>query len=197
MSAYLPTTAPASSTSDLGPYRLADYDRLPDQPRQELLFGRLLVMPSPDVRHQTVVALLWQYLRRCARKTRGRAFLAPLDVVLAEHSVVQPDVFYVAADHKTIMSLGRATGPPDLVMEVLSPGTVARDRGEKLSLYEQAGVREYWLVDPEICGFEFLVNDGGRFRAAPPCAGKYRSQEHAGIEIDIARFWREVEAESF
>jgi Uma2 family endonuclease len=197
MRVELSTAASPSPSSDLGPYRLADYDRLPDQPRQELLFGRLLAVPSPNVRHQTVVALLWQHLRRCAGRTRGRAFLAPLDVVLAEHSVVQPDVFYVAAAHKAIMSYGRAMRAPDLVVEVLSPSTAERDRGEKLWGYLKAGVREYWLVDPENRTFEFLVNDEGRFLAVSPASGKFHSPGVAGIHIDVIRFWNEFDAERF
>jgi Uma2 family endonuclease len=197
MSAKPAAAGSPPSSPDLGPYRLADYDRLPDQPRHELLLGRLVVAPSPDVRHQTVVAILWLHLRANAGSAHGRAFLAPLDVILAEHSVVQPDVFYVTTERQAIMTYGRAMGAPDLVIEVLSPGTAVRDRGEKLSLYVQAGIHEYWIVDPEKRSFEFLVNVGGQFQAAAPTAGEYRSQLLAGVHIDLARFWQEVEAERF
>jgi Uma2 family endonuclease len=79
-------------------------------------------------------------------------------------------------------------------VEVLSPGTAVRDRHVKLNLYAQAGVREYWLVDPQTRAFDFLLNDGGCFRSVLPQADEYRSTV-AGIHIDVQRFWQELDAE--
>ena len=87
MSTSLLTEAPLPA---LGPYRVRDYDQLPDQPRHELVFGRLYVTPSPFPRHQVVSEVLGLLLDRIADAADGLLLRAPLDVVLADHSVVQP-----------------------------------------------------------------------------------------------------------
>ncbi|HLX07474.1 MAG TPA: Uma2 family endonuclease [Thermoanaerobaculia bacterium] len=144
-------------------------------------------------RHQIVAQVLWQRLEHVAEAAGGIVFQAPLDVVLADHSVVQPDLLYVSAPHVAIVG-DRIQGAPDLLIEILSPGTARLDRGEKLELYARSGVPEYWLVDPESRQVEFLVNEGCRFVAMPPAGGKYRSRNLPEIHIEIASFWRRVEA---
>jgi Uma2 family endonuclease len=84
-------------------------------------------------------------------------------------------------------------GAPDLVVEVLSPGTGRRDRGEKLRLYAESGVREYWLFDPALRQVDFLVNRAGRFEVALAVDGRYRSETLPGVAFDLAAFWAEVE----
>jgi Uma2 family endonuclease len=183
---------PLTPSADLGPYRAGDYLALPDEPRCELLLGRFYVSPSPSPLHQILVALLWQRLDAAAREAGGLVFLAPLDVALADHSIVQPDVIYVSAERRSIVQV-QIQGTPDLLVEVLSRGTARRDRGEKLALYAQSGVREYWIVDPQERQIEFLVNEHGRFMVALPLGGEYRSTTLAEIRLDVAGFWQEVE----
>jgi Uma2 family endonuclease len=183
---------PLTPPPDLGPYRRADYDRLPDEPRCELLLGRFYVSPSPSLLHQIVVTRLLQILDAIAGRTGGLALPAPLDVVLADHSVVQPDLLYVSPARRHVLG-ERIEGAPDLLVEVVSPGTARRDRGEKLQLYAQAGVREYWVVDPREREFQFLANEGGRFVVALPLGGEYHSQALPEIRLDLAAFWRDVE----
>jgi len=183
---------PLSPDSSLGPYRRKDYEALPDEPRCELIFGRFYLSPSPSIVHQIVTALLYQHLYAIAKKVGGKAYIAPLDVTLADHSVVQPDVFYISPQRKGIRG-ERIEGAPDLVVEVLSPGTARRDRSEKLALYAESGVREYWVADFFERQIEFLVNEGGRFVVALPDAGEYRSQVLPEIRLDLAAFWKKVE----
>src|SRR5882757_2436233 len=109
---------PLSPPAGLGPYRRQDYEALPGEPRCELIFGRFYVSPSPSVVHQVIAALLYQHLYAIAKATGGRAFISPLDVTLADHSVIQPDTFYVSAQHREILR-ERIEGVPDLVIEVL------------------------------------------------------------------------------
>jgi Uma2 family endonuclease len=130
MSAILPA---GTAVPRLGPYRVADYDRLPDEPRYELVFGRFHLTPSRSPRHQIVVPMLWQHFDRIAEAAGGFVFIAPLDVVLADHSVVQPDLLYMSAARLDLVG-NRIEGAPDLVVEVLSPGTARYDRGKKLQL---------------------------------------------------------------
>jgi Uma2 family endonuclease len=190
MSAPLPAIA---ALPRLGPYRVRDYDRLPDYPRHELVFGRLYVTPSPFPRHQIVVQALWQHFDRLAEAAGGLAFLAPLDVVLADHSVVQPDLVYVSAARLALIGK-RVEGVPDLVVEVLSPGTARFDRGKKLELYALSGIQEVWLVNHQARQIDFLANEAGRFIAAPPVAGTYRSSKLHEIHLDLSQLWRQVEA---
>ena len=117
--------------------------------RRELAHGVLREPPAPFFSHQEVVfrvALLLQ--SHVEPRGLGRIGLAPVDVILdAEVSlVVQPDVLFVAAGRLSIIR-DQVWGAPDLVVEVLSPASEARDRHEKLGWYRQYGVREYWIVD--------------------------------------------------
>ena len=185
------TETPLAPRLDLGPYRDADYQALPDEPRCELLYGRLLVTPAPAARHQIVVGEVLRLLQDVARSHGGLALVSPVDVLLADHSVVQPDVVYLSADRCSIVGQ-RVEGAPDLVVEVLSPGTTRRDLGEKLRLYAETGVAEYWIVDPRERAFEFLANDRGVFQLRVPDGAIYRSSKVAGLELDLVAFWQSV-----
>jgi Uma2 family endonuclease len=183
---------PLSPDPGLGPYRRADYEALPDEPRCELIFGRFYLSPSPSLLHQTVLILLLRCLDDIAMKTGGRLFVAPLDVHLVDHSVVQPDLLYVSAARREILR-ERVEGAPDLVVEILSPGTARRDRGQKLALYADSDVREYWIVDALERQIEFLGNEGGRFVVALPAGDEYRSRVLPEIHLDLPAFWKNVE----
>lgn len=183
---------PLTPPVELGPYRQRDYYELPDEPRCELLFGRLYVMPSPTPSHQVVVSQLWRHLDDIAQVSGGIAFSAPLDVVLANHSIVQPDVIYLSAGRREIVRK-RIEGSPDLLVEVISPRTAGRDRVYKLMLYAASGVREYWVVDAGLRWIQFLVNETGRFVVAMPAGDKYQSQSLPEVHLDVADFWRQVE----
>ena len=80
----------------------------------------------------------------------GQVFLSPLDVVLSRYDVVEPDLLFVAGDQTAILTEKNIQGPPALVIEVLSKSTRKRDAQTKRRLFERTGVREYWLVDPEL-----------------------------------------------
>jgi Uma2 family endonuclease len=139
-----------------------------------------------------VVTRLIRFLVDFADAHQGQAIVAPMDVRLADHSVVQPDLMYVSRANFSILH-ERVRGAPDLVVEVLSPSTARRDLGEKLKLYAESGIREYWVVDPVGKAFEFLVADGGAFRLALAEAEVYRSPVIAGLELDLDAFWRSVQ----
>jgi Uma2 family endonuclease len=190
MSAILPA---GTAVPRLGPYRVADYDRLPDEPRYELVFGRFHLTPSPFPRHQAVTQVLCRHLENIAESAGGIAFQAPLDVVLADHSVVQPDLMYVSATRLKLVGKG-VEGAPDLVVEILSPGTARFDRGRKLQLYALYGIEEYWLVDHERRQVDFLIKEAGSFVAALPVAGRYQSARIPEVHLDLTRLWRQVDA---
>ena len=114
----------------------------------ELWDGEIVTSPTPTPSHQTIVLNFARALDDFVRgKKAGTVFVSPLDVVLSQHRVVQPDLFFIAKSNSDIIQ-DRIRGVPDLVVEVISQ-TWKRDRVEKKALYEQCGVAEYWIVDPE------------------------------------------------
>jgi len=142
------------------PYTYEDYKALmgsTDQ-RYELIDGDLCMTPSPTVAHQAVSMNLAFLLERYVRTIRcGRVLTAPLDVVLGEgdrRSVVQPDILFISNERAHIVAEEEIVGAPDLVVEILSPGTEKRDRRIKKTLYATSGVREYWVVDPKLESIE-------------------------------------------
>lgn len=123
-----------------------------DGKRHELIDGVHYVTPSPRLRHQDLVGRLFfeiaLYLRE--HPTAGRVFGSPVDVVMSFHDIVVPDLVFIAGDQTGIMTEANIQGAPALAVEVLSKRTRKRDVQVKRRLYEQMGVREYWLVDPEL-----------------------------------------------
>jgi len=119
----------------LGAARLTyeDYLELPEDGRRyEILDGELAVTPAPTTRHQHVSAALVQLLREYVHGNGlGRIFHAPIDIILADDCVVQPDLVYVSAKRRRIIKLRAIEGHPDLVIEILSPGVPFRTVGEK------------------------------------------------------------------
>ncbi len=178
--------------SGLGPHCAADYLALPEGEPVELIYGRLAASPAPTTLHQTVSALLTEILLRIARSTGGRALAGPVDVVLAEHSIVQPDLVYLTKGRRTIVG-DKINGPPDLAIEILSPHHMRRDRTDKLALYAEFGVAEYWIVDPHERQFDFLINRNGRFEVQPQRDDRYASPIMPELVLDIAAFWGEVD----
>ena len=191
MATVYETETPHAVRSELGPYREADYLGLPDQPRCELLYGRLPVTPAPTARHQRLVLALALVLVELAKRRGGEALISPVDVVLADHSIVQPDVVYVSRERAHIIRR-RIEGAPDLVIEILSPGTARRDLGEKMRLYAESGVVEYWIVDPDLETFAFLEKKADGFSIRLPQDGLYRSAAISGLELDVEIFWRSL-----
>jgi Uma2 family endonuclease len=145
----------------------------------ELWDGELIMSPSPSFFHQEIVVRFHDLLRAWVGKHGlGKTGVAPLDLILTERQVVQPDVFFVANDRLAILT-DRLRGAPDLVVEVLSPGTRRRDRIEKRDLYEQHGVKEYWLIDPEARTVEVLFLERGEYRLA----GRWLPGEQAASRL--------------
>ncbi len=128
-----------------------DFVRIPDDGmRHEIIDGEHYVTASPNLRHQELVGRLHFEIEQHLRWHPGtaRVFVAPLDVVMGRWDVVEPDLLMVTGDQSDILTKANVQGAPALVVEVLSEGTRRRDERLKRQLYDRAGVREYWLVDP-------------------------------------------------
>jgi Uma2 family endonuclease len=118
-----------------------------DGNRYELLDGELVVSPSPGLRHQETVAELLTELHLWARAHGGKALAGPFDVYVHEREFTEPDVLYVRPERTHLFEERRIAAPPDLLVEVSSPSTRARDLGVKRDIYERFAVPEYWFVD--------------------------------------------------
>ena len=178
--------------STLGPYRAADYWKLPEGEPVELIQGRFVVSPAPTTLHQIIVGLLYNLLFQATTRNGGLAVLGPADVMLDETTILQPDLLYVLQEHRAIIK-ERIVGAPDLVVEVLSPRNSRRDRVDKLNLYAQHGVAEYWIVDPAERQFDFLINRNGKFEVQPQQDNRYESPVCPELRIDLAEFWQSVD----
>ncbi|NOZ39321.1 MAG: Uma2 family endonuclease [Planctomycetes bacterium] len=180
-----------SPFSDQGPYRAEDYWQLPEGEPCELIQGRFIMSPSPTSRHQTIIVLLSELLLKSARQGGGVALCAPMDVVFSDDTILQPDLLYIAKQRREIVKQ-RIEGPPDLVIEILSPGTERRDRLAKLDLYARYGVSEYWIVDPASQLFEFLLNEDGRYVVLSQANDEFQSPRLPEVKIQLSVFWKEV-----
>ena len=144
-------------------YTYEDYLNFPENIRCEIINGEIYDMtPSPTSRHQTVSGQLyvriWNYLKEQGHPCR--VFDAPLDVILAQDQVVQPDIFIVCDPEKIKKYI---FGAPDVIFEIASPSTTLKDRREKMAIYEKFGVTEYFLVDPEAELIEKYMLSNGRY----------------------------------
>ncbi|MFN3976216.1 MAG: Uma2 family endonuclease [Aquificaceae bacterium] len=139
-----------------------DYLRLEEDKRYEVLEGELLEMPASTTFHQKIVGNLYHLFRSYQKeKGAGDFYLSPVDVVLSEDVVVQPDIVFISKERLDIVKEKGIFGAPDLVVEVVSPSTFKRDTEDKRRIYAKHGIKEYWLVFPEEKGIEVLeLKDG-------------------------------------
>ena len=144
-------------------HTFADYAKLPEGAPYQLIGGDLVKSPSPTVLHQAVIAELFRKLMPFADRGMGKVFFAPLDVWLSDTETYQPDLMFVSNARLGIFEEKKIKGAPDLVMEVLSPGTAYYDLRHKKAVYAEHGVREYWIVDPLEQSIEVYSGRDGAF----------------------------------
>ena len=176
----------ATTTRQLTYDDLANIVTERESDRLELIDGVVYVTPAPRPVHQLIVTNLIWLLRPVIRGQRlGLLYASPVDVRLSPHDVVQPDVLFIEQERLSILTDVAIEGPPDLVVEILSPGTRGRDLGAKRDLYARTGVREYWLIDPDARTIEVLALRAGRYETiAPDAAGTFHSALLPGLAVD-------------
>ncbi len=141
--------------------RYLKWSRPDDGNLYEVLDGELIMAAAPILRHQKILFRIAKEIDTfVVAKKLGEIYVAPVDVVIGD-DVVEPDIIFVSKERKSILKDERIVGAPDLVVEVLSLSTSARDLRYKWDLYARSGVREYWVVNPEAETVEVLtlVND--------------------------------------
>lgn len=172
----------------------ADLQEMPDdRNRYEIIEGQLQVTPAPSTLHQAVVRnlalLLGDHVRR---HDLGELFFAPCDVFFSEISVVEPDLMFISKGRTAIIEHAFIRGAPDLVVEVLSPGTTRRDRQAKRQLYALHGVANYWVIDPIEQRFESYTLSAGEYELAAVAAQgeACAAAPFPDLEIRLAELWR-------
>lgn len=122
-----------------------------DGKRHEVIEGEHYVTPSPNTKHQAVsMNLTRAFILYLEHHRLGCLFAAPFDVVLSDLDVVEPDLLYISHERAATLTEQDVRGAPDLVVEIVSPRTRKTDEITKRKLYERFGVREYWVVDPDL-----------------------------------------------
>ncbi len=175
-----------------------EYLSWPDDVRYELIDGRAYLMAPPTLTHQDVVGEIYYQLRQQLDNTSCRAYVAPVDVRLPKgneadediDTVVQPDVLVVCRPER--LDRRGVRGAPDLAVEVVSPSSAYHDHQRKRAVYERAGVREYWLVDPtERIVTVYRIEDGA---FGKPAIHPLRGETPVGVLEGVRIDWSPLEA---
>jgi Uma2 family endonuclease len=158
------TTEIAELWPPQGQWTETEYFNLPETNHIiELSEGEIFLMAPPSFTHQNVLDNLYSALKAYVRQHKlGRTAFAPLAVRLWPGKIREPDILFYANAHFDRIG-DMVSGVPDLVMEILSPGTLKTDRRDKFGEYAQAGIPEYWIVDPEHETIEVFVLDEGAY----------------------------------
>ena len=158
----------------------------------EWVDGEVIMVSPASRRHQKIVSFLATLLTSYAeRHDLGEVLSAPFQMKLP-HSGREPDVIFIAKEHLDRLRETFLDGPADLVVEVVSPESGVRDRGEKFYEYEMAGVPEYWLIDPTREMAEFYVLEGEHYRPVlAGRSGRYESRVVKGFWLDVEWLWQD------
>jgi Uma2 family endonuclease len=182
-------------------YTYADYMQWKFKERLELFRGRIFKMGAPNMDHQVIGGHIFFRLYDYLRGQICRVFIAPFDVRLPVRNhkrddeittVVQPDICIICDPEK--LDKRGACGAPDLMIEILSPGNTKKEVREKFELYEEAGVREYWVIYPQERNVAvFLLNQAGKFDGAKIYADGDKLMPVAvpGFTIDVSEIFEE------
>ncbi|CCH51512.1 hypothetical protein BN8_00440 [Fibrisoma limi BUZ 3] len=154
----------------------------------ELINGELVKRKAPTPQHQRLSIKLSVSIHTHVEQHKlGQVYYAPIDVFLDDHNSPQPDLVFVAADQLSIITKNGIEGVPALVVEIISPTSIIRDRVTKKELYERSGVQEYWLVDPQNQEIEIYTLQDGQYvllSAASSLEGELKSAVLPGLSID-------------
>jgi len=178
-------------------YTYADYLEWEGPERYQLFNGEVYQMASPSVEHQTILMGLSIQFGNWLKGKPCKVFASPLDVRLfpkkdkSDKTVVQPDLLVVC--DKTKIAKGSINGAPDLVIEIVSPSNTHSELFLKFQYYMKAGVKEYWVIDPERKNVQVHIYENGRY-----ITSLYEDNARipvivlAGLEVDIEALWEKI-----
>ncbi len=176
-----------------GPHSFGDFLELVAEDQKADLIDGVIYMASPEnIEHNELLEWLTEILGPYVRARKlGRLTTSRVAYRLATHVAPEPDIAFVAASRLHILKGGYVDGPPDLAVEFVSPESVERDYELKRSRYEQAGVREYWIIDPDEKRATFLaLGPDGKFAETPPVDSRFHSRVLPGFSLDARWFWQ-------
>lgn len=161
----------------------------------EWVEGKVILMSPSSTRHQEIVVFLLTLLNvYVTRRKLGRVMTAPYLMRLFQPPRGrEPDILFVAQTNFDRIAKQYLSGPADLAIEVISPESISRDRGDKFLEYEMSGVAEYWLVDPQREEVEFYqLDEHGQYRLVlGGNSGEYQSREIPGLTVDVSWLWQD------
>ncbi len=172
------------------------YDDLQEFPsdgnRYEIVDGELFVTPSPIPLHQRVIGnlfgRLWEHVKE---HSLGEVYVAPLDVVFTDSTVLEPDILFVSRTRLHIIGEKNLSGPPDLVVEVLSESSSRLDREIKPKQYALHGVPEFWRIDPWVKTIEVFRLEEGNYELAAQLAigDELTSPLFPSLSLPVSSLW--------
>ena len=169
-------------------YTWEDYLSWDDDKRYEIIDGKAYALASPRQKHQEILGELYMQFKLCLKKKPCKVYLAPSDVRLDKKTVVQPDVFIVC--DKSKLDGQFTNGAPDLIIEIVSPSTIQKDRLLKYNKYLNAGVNEYWIIEPEGNLIEvFILENGNYTRYAYTSKDKIKPAFFDSCVIDMKKIF--------
>ena len=182
-----------------GTYTYADYLLWQFKERVELIKGKIFKMsPAPSTQHQKISGKLHLRIGGFFENHYCQAFFAPFDVRLPKkgqsltdqkiYTVVQPDLCVICDESK--LDERGCLGAPDLIVEILSPGNSKTEMLNKFELYQESGVREYWLVEPsQNAVLVYVLNDAGEYVGLKPAVESVQSTIFPDLKIDLSQIF--------
>lgn len=153
------------------------YRLLPEGTPVQVINNRFYISPTPTLTRFDIVDAIVEKLKQIAAERRtGRVYFAPVDVFLGDRNALQPDIFYISNENSDIIHEDGIYGSPDIIIEVLSAGNKSNDLRKKKSVYEEFGVREYFIVDPADKSVVAYFLEDKQYHLQPTQTGKLISQ---------------------
>ncbi len=173
---------------------VADYEALPEGSPYQLIEGEFVMSPAASFEHfRSQRNILLKLFRLVLEADRGEVIYAPVDLYLDEENAYQPDIMVVLKGSKAKITSKGVYGPPDVMVEIFSPSTAYYDLKVKKRVYEKAGVREYWIVDPMEKSVEIYTNSEEGFKLTSKAVEKGKvSSELLNIQLDLEEVFKEV-----
>ena len=175
-----------------GPYTFTEFlELIPEDQKADLIDGAIYMASPESLDHNKLVFWLGTILNLfIEHHGLGELTINKVAYRLSHVTAPEPDLAFVRRDRVSICRQGYVDGPPDLAIEIVSPESVDRDYEDKRRRFEEAGVQEHWIIDPDECRATFLVREAGRFVEAFPVEHLYRSRVLEGLAIDVRWLWQ-------